>query len=128
MNSKNEVMHPYSYAGSVVIEDKTPITIESIINEACKTYNMTLSAMKQVTRRREVVEARQAVFYFAALTRCLSLEDIGAIFFKDHATVIHGKRTIMNLIETDKVVRYRIKQIEIRLILMHNIGNLINND
>lgn len=55
------------------------------------------------SRKREIVEARQAVFYIAYKTnQQLTLEAIGEYFNKNHATVIHGIKSAENLMGTNK--------------------------
>jgi len=48
------------------------------------------------TRKHEIVQARQfAMFFLRKYTR-LSLSESGALFLRDHATVIHASRKIEN--------------------------------
>lgn len=56
------------------------------------------------TRVREFVEARMIYFYLCRNFLNLPLADIGKTIYpkKDHATVLHGYRTIQNLIQFDK--------------------------
>jgi len=62
------------------------------------------------------VQARQiAMFFSKNLTKC-SLATIGSqIGGKDHATVLHACKTVNNLIETDKIFRHQIEEIERKL-------------
>lgn len=64
-------------------------------------------------RKRIYVEPRQMVHYFCCKFELFSLADIGQkTGGQDHCTVIHSRRTIQNLIETNKIVRDRFEQID----------------
>jgi len=56
------------------------------------------------TRVREFVEARMIYFYLCRNFLNLPLASIGKTIYpkKDHATVLHGYKTIQNLIQVDK--------------------------
>lgn len=53
-------------------------------------------------RERKHVEARQMLFTMVYNYTTKSLADVGAILNKDHATVLHGIKTISNLCDTDR--------------------------
>ena len=62
------------------------------------------------SRKRELVETRQAVFYIAYKTnQQLTLDAIGEYFNKNHATVIHGIKSAENLLETNKEFAVKLK-------------------
>ena len=56
-------------------------------------------------RGRPFVLSRQIVMAILCNRNHKSLSEIGAIFGKDHATVLHAKKTISNLCETNKDFR-----------------------
>ena len=58
------------------------------------------------TRKTEFVKARQMVMYYFCNDKKTTLSRIAAFYFKDHATVIHAKKTISNLIETKDFLYY----------------------
>lgn len=66
-------------------------------------FNKTLTK----SQKREITQARQATM---SATKEIfvnkTLAEIGsALFFKDHATVLHAKKTVNNLCDTDKKFR-----------------------
>lgn len=64
-------------------------------------------------RKREVVEAHQIMMWLCCRYTRLSLSTIGGnIRGKDHATVLHAKKTINDLIETSKKMRDSIEYYE----------------
>ena len=53
-------------------------------------------------RKRKLVQNRQLIYYLHSLYTPLSTSTIGSIFNQDHANVIHARKTISDLIDTDK--------------------------
>jgi len=75
-------------------------TVNQIIN---KVQDYTGVDIFQKTRKREVVEARQLAMFFSKRITRASLAAIGEMCGdKDHATVLHACKTVMNLKETNK--------------------------
>lgn len=66
------------------------------------------------TRKREIVFARQVAMYLIKRhTKKLSLKQIGKHFGdKDHATVLHGIKTIKNLMEFDRTIKNTVNEID----------------
>ena len=69
---------------------------------------ITYEAMSQRTRKREIVQARHIAWYMM-WKHChytMSLKEMGQQFGNsyDHSTCIHGRDTIMNLLDVDRVV------------------------
>jgi hypothetical protein len=74
------------------------------------------------TRKREVVLARQMLMYFTKEYTKESFAHIGSNFKSeqnpkglDHATVMHGCKTIKNLIDTDKIIANKINVYTIKI-------------
>lgn len=57
------------------------------------------------TRKRHIVEARQMCQYFLYMYTKKSLAEIGRMFEKDHATVLHAVKTMRVLSEVDPQIR-----------------------
>lgn len=92
------------------------ITIEMIQKTVCEYYNITPEELKAKTRRREIVQPRQIIMYFAKKYTKASLQTIGAMCGgKDHTTVLHACRNIKDLEQTDKKVRADIEEIDKKL-------------
>ena len=62
-----------------------------------------------ITRAGKIKEIRQIVLYFAIVELKMSLSVAGAFYNKTHATAIHAKKTISNLIYSDKIFAARIE-------------------
>lgn len=92
------------------------LTLETILSETCKYYNLDISLVKSKSQKRELVQARQVAMYFAKILTRESLSNIGyAIGGRDHATVLHGCKTINNLIDTESTIKRDIELIKISL-------------
>lgn len=99
-----------------VINTSKEISIEYIQKVICEYFNLSLETLNSKTRKREIVQARQLVMYFAKEYTKSSLALIGMhCGNKDHATVLHAVRTINNLVETDKQFRGYFKDLDKRI-------------
>ena len=78
---------------------------------------MPLSALEAKTRKREIVYARQIVMFLAVGMGLGSLAEVGAqVGGKDHATVLHARKTINNLLDAgDKKTTVEVKDILAKL-------------
>jgi len=76
-----------------------------IIRKHCKANPM------EETRLREVVEARAIGYKVMQKTHNMSKSEIGRLFKKDHATVIHGLKTFKHLYETEPFFKFNYNMI-----------------
>ena len=92
------------------------VSIEYIQKVVCDYFDLPIEMLKSKTRKREVVQARQISMYFSKKMTKSSLANIGAhCGGKDHATVLHACRTVVNLSETDKQFRLYLEELEKKL-------------
>lgn len=62
-----------------------------------------INNLSEVSRKRNLADARHIAMYLMSKYTNLTLFEIGEQFGgKDHATVVHAKRKIMNLVNIDK--------------------------
>ena len=100
-----------------ICEEITPY-----IDFICTEKNIAILDLLSKSRKRELVECRYWVFYFYTKT-CrdnniapLTLEMIGNSLKKDHATVLHGFKTVDNYLEyNDKVFKETVDEINTEL-------------
>ena len=79
------------------------VTVEKVISEVAKTFNVTVDDIRSKKRNSEVTEARQIAMYILRETTQLSQKSIGAEFSgRDHTTVIYAISTVKDLIATDQ--------------------------
>lgn len=89
------------------------ITTELIINTTCEYMNISHEMFSSKKRTYEIVQARQIAMFLSKKHTKASLVAIGlAVGGKHHATVVHACKTIQNLIDTDKIIRRQIEEIE----------------
>ena len=90
---------------------------EIIVTNVCKKMSLTLEQLSINTRKREIVNTRQMIFYFQIvfLKYRITLKQMGDIFTNkayDHATVLHGHKVIGNWYDTDKYIKLIIDDIK----------------
>ena len=80
------------------------------------------------TRSQEIVFARQLVFSFLKKYTKYSLKKIGSFYNKDHATVLSSIEAVNNRIETDKIVKRRFMEYDIKIYKLDNLKNEVYKD
>lgn len=89
------------------------ISIDYIQKVVSEYFGLTVDAMISKTRKRNIVQARQLTMYFAKNHTKASLTTIGLqCGNKDHATVLHACKTVLNLIDTDKEFKAYVDELE----------------
>lgn len=86
--------------------------ISEIVSLVRKYTGQDVRSLQVKSRKRHLVFPRQLNMYFLEKHTNYSLAMIGSIFNRDHATVLHAKKTIQNLIDTDKRIRNQYHLIE----------------
>ena len=98
----------------IVGEDTSNITIDKVQKAVCDYFNITRDALLSMSRKRQIVQARQISMYLCRnlITNC-SLSTIGAESGgKDHATVLHACATVTDLMATDKFFKKYVSDLE----------------
>ena len=89
------------------------ITIDHIIEVVCSYLSLDAERFNSAERTREIAQARQIAMYLAKQHTKAPLATIGAaIGGRNHATVLHSCKAISNLLETDKMFRRQVEEIE----------------
>ncbi|MFA9290077.1 MAG: chromosomal replication initiator protein DnaA [Solirubrobacteraceae bacterium] len=89
------------------------ISIEFIQQVISDYLKVPIESIQSKTRKRDVVQARHLSMYFAKKYTNSSLSSIGSkIGKRDHATVLHACKTVVNLSETDKVFKGYVDEID----------------
>lgn len=93
------------------IERKTT-DIETINIIVRRYFGIEEETFLSVSRKREIVQARQISMHFCSLYTKASLALIGSkVGGKDHTTVLHSCKNVSNLIDTDKKIRKFVSEI-----------------
>jgi len=89
------------------------VSIDFIQKTVCEYFNVPVDLLKDKTRKRAVVQARQLSMFLAKQFTNQSLKSIGKFFGgRDHSTVIHSCQAVQNLIETDDEFEEAVGQIK----------------
>ena len=92
------------------------LSIDYIGRVVCEHMNVPFDMLHSTTRKREIVQARQIAMYFSKNLTKNSLASIGQqIGGKDHATVLHACKTVLNLQDTDKRFKITLQDIAKKL-------------
>ena len=83
-----------------------------IKNCVCRAREVSPMMLNGKNRKTEIVTARYLCYYFARELTKLTFQEMGRLIGgKDHATVIHGCKTVENLIFTDKAFAIEVDSI-----------------
>lgn len=94
-------------------EDKSEITIARVQKTVCEYFNIPKEILISKSRKRQIVQARQIAMYMSRTLVGCSLSSIGAeLGGKDHATVLHACNTVTDLMQTDKMFKQYVADIE----------------
>lgn len=89
-----------------------PVTIERIVNEVARTYNITAEEIRGRKRTANVSSARITAMYVVREITGMSMEDIGQEFGgRDHSTVVYSLNEAARRIGTDTRMRETIEDI-----------------
>lgn len=89
------------------------VSIDYIQKTVCEYFNVPVDTLKEKTRKRMVVQARQLSMFLAKNYTKNSLKVIGKHFGgRDHSTVIHSCQAVQNLIDTDQDFRESVNDIQ----------------
>lgn len=77
----------------------------------CSVMGIQSQTLYTPTRRREIVMARQIIFFLIRPCYFQSFDSIGKHYGKDHATVMHGIKQVTWQIECDKSYRTTVERI-----------------
>jgi len=91
------------------------VTFEQIQSIVWLGEGLLPEALKQKEHPREIAFARQVVWYFLKAYTKQSLAMMGRHYGKDHATALHGIKTVKNLMDSDKQIAYKIGVYETRI-------------
>ena len=79
-----------------------PVTIEKILNEVARTYNVLPADIRGKKRNANVSAARQMTMYIIRDVTGMSMEAIGQEFQRDHSTVVYSIKTMEENISRDQ--------------------------
>lgn len=106
-----EVIKSYS---SKVSHD---VTAEELVDFVCRDLSVNIVSVQGKSRKGPVAQARHISIYFLRkYLNHLTLKDIGEVFGgKDHSTILHSIKAVDIQIETDKVFRDKVEDLDKKL-------------
>jgi chromosomal replication initiator protein len=105
----------------IATDRKINITIDDISKAVCKYLNIPENKIREKTRKKEIVLARQLAMYFSKELTKNSLKTIGLHFGgRDHSTVIHACTNIEQMRNSDISIRDLIDSIRNKLELNYS--------
>ena len=84
----------------------TPVTIDKIITDVSKVYNVSVNDIRGKSRKQEVAEARKMSMYIIKEVCGLTMEEIGKEFGgRDHSTVVYSISNVAERLKKDTFYR-----------------------
>lgn len=113
-----EGMHPSIGMAQNAIKDilseqqPVPVTIEKILSEVGRTYNITPEVLRGNSRRSSISNARKVSMYVIREITGMSMEDIGGEFGgRDHSTVVYSINSVQKSLQIDTHMRETVEDI-----------------
>ena len=101
-----------SYIRDVVSETlPDPVTVEKIVTEVSRTYNIPSEDIFSKKKSAEIAKARQISIYIVHKVMGLSSTDIGKKFNKDHTTILYTVDKIKKLLQVNDMEKRLVEDI-----------------
>lgn len=108
----NEEMVAYMLKDFIAEETtKKKLTIEQIQSTVCKKYGVSMTQILSSERTQSIVTPRQLAMYIARKYTTNSLLEIARKFEKEHATIIHGVKTISKRLDVENDLKSDLAEI-----------------
>ncbi len=89
-----------------------PITIEKILLEISRTYNVTIDDLKGQSRRSAISNARKISMHIIREVTGMSMEEIGEQFGgRDHSTVVYAINTVQKMMKNEPHTKEMIEDV-----------------
>ena len=96
----------------IIEEVEAEVNLDFIQKTVAAYFSVTVELLKDKTRKKEVVTARQVAMYFAKHHTNHTLKTIGFHFGgRDHTTVMHSVQTVSDLVDTDRKFREQVEEL-----------------
>lgn len=91
---------------------KSDFIVSQILSITTKETGFNLEQLRINSRKRELVFARHLAMYFIDKHTKHTLDVIGHAFNRDHATVLHGRKVVSNLMDVDKSIKIKVQLLD----------------
>ena len=96
----------------IIEEVEAEVNLDFIQKTVAAYFKISVELLKDKTRKKEVVTARQVAMYFAKHHTAHTLKTIGFHFGgRDHTTVMHSVQTVSDLVDSDKKFRDQVDEL-----------------
>jgi chromosomal replication initiator protein len=96
----------------IIEEVEAEVNLDFIQKTVAAYFGIPVDLLKDKTRKKEVVTARQVAMYFAKHHTSHTLKTIGFHFGgRDHTTVMHSVQTVSDLVDSDKKFRDQVDEL-----------------
>jgi hypothetical protein len=93
------------------LENEREVFWSALEDVVCSVVGVPSQALYSPTRKREIVTARQIIFFLVRPCYLLSLKNVGDRYKKDHATILHGINQASAQVEWDRQYRSNVERI-----------------
>ncbi len=93
---------PVAYAGITDFSVMRDYGYDSLMDKAVDHFKLTREVLAGKCRKRNIVEARQVIMWVLMEKLRFSSCEVGRLMDKNHATVLHAKKKVNNLIDVEK--------------------------
>ena len=101
---------------SIVHDIDSEVGIDYIQKTVSEFFKVSIDQLKDKTRKKEIVMARQLAMYFSKEYTNLSLKSIGYHYGgRDHSTVIHAVQTVNDMYDTDNTFKRSVDELRKKL-------------
>ncbi|MDO9255437.1 MAG: helix-turn-helix domain-containing protein [Bacteroidales bacterium] len=90
-------------------------TQDQIVSETLSEAGFTLDQVKNKTRANKIIMTRHIIHYLLSVNPDRSFESIRFLFMKDHATVVHSRNVIEDLIESNRELKLKVITISTKI-------------
>jgi chromosomal replication initiation ATPase DnaA len=117
---EKRIIKETTYLGLDVV---SKIGLDRILQVVCTHFGVDVEQVKGVGRKAELTEARHYYCFLASKAYCgYKLVQIGKEVNRDHATVLHAKRKLLNYLDVDLETVNHVK------VLMQKLGRFTSED
>ena len=102
------MLSPYTFPG---LSTTGPIRIMDIANFVCQEYHVTMNQLRSKKRTRDLVISRQVYCFLCRNYTTASLQVIGNLIYRDHATVLYSANVVRDTLLNDRRWKNRIQSL-----------------
>tara|TARA_R100001463_G_C3422831_1_gene210466 strand:- start:209 stop:541 length:333 start_codon:yes stop_codon:yes gene_type:complete len=95
-------INPVAYPGITDFSSMKDYGYDSLIDKAVAYFKLTREVLTGRSRKENIVGARQVVMWVLMEKMRFGCSEVGRLMDKDHATVLHARKKVNNLMDVEK--------------------------